>query len=318
MSSRHVLAAIAAAGVLTAGFAAPAHAQLNTQHVKGSFGVKAGSQAPPGEYAIAPLLYFYSTDDIRNANGDQVPINANIDAALFGAGAAIVTKKTILGGFYGFSVLVAGANNRLQGTEIDQNPGQGITDTVLCPFQLGWHKKRADAVVYYQLYLPTGRYEDGAANNTGLGMWGQEIGGGTTVYLTEDRKYHAATMVSLNFQSDKEDSTTHVGNQMNFEGGAGGDFLQGRLVAGLAYYSAFKLSNDQIEVGHLPQLLALNKSSSFALGPDLSFTIEKNHTVYGFVGFRYFWEVYAKTTTKGGGLLLTATFPFKPIHIPTP
>ena len=46
-------------------------------------------------------------------------------------------------------------------------------------------------------------------------MWGHEFGAGTTVYLTQDRKYHAATVVSLNFQSDKEDSTTHVGNEMN-------------------------------------------------------------------------------------------------------
>ncbi len=318
MSSRHALAVIFAAGLLTAGFAAPAHAQLNTQHVKGTFGVKGGSQAPPGEYAVAPLLYFYSTDDIRNANGDQVPINANVDAALFGTGVAVVTKKTILGGYYGFNFLIAGANNRLQGAEIDQNPGAGITDSVLCPFQLGWHKKRADAILYYQLYLPTGRYEDGASNNTGFGMWGQEIGGGTTVYLTEDRKYHAATVVSLNFQSDKEDSTTHVGNQMNFEGGVGGDFLKGGLVAGLSYYSAFKLSNDEIQPGRLPQPLALSKSSTFGLGPDLTLAIAKNNTVYGFVGFKYFWEVYAKTTTKGGGMLISATFPFKPIHIPAP
>src|SRR4029078_1357156 len=96
--------------------ATSASAQLSTQHVKGSFGVKGGSQAPPGEYAIAPLLYFYSTDDVRNANGDQVPINANVDAALFGAGVAVVTKKTILGGYYGFSVTIVGATNRLQGS----------------------------------------------------------------------------------------------------------------------------------------------------------------------------------------------------------
>ena len=318
MSSRHRLGLMIGAAALAAAVAAPAQAQLNTQHIKGSVGVKAGSQAPPGEYAIAPLVYFYTTDDIRNANGDQVPINANIDAALFGAGVSVVTKKTILGGFYGFTVLIAGANNRLQGAEIDQNPGAGITDSVITPLQLGWHKKRADALVYYTLYLPTGRYEDGASNNTGLGMWGQEIGAGTTVYVTEDRKYHAATTVSLNFSSDKQDSTTHVGNAMNIEGGVGGDFLKGGLVAGLAYYSSFKLSQDRIEVGHLPQPLPLAKSSTFGLGPDITLALAKNNTVYGFLGVKSFWEVYAKTTTKGGAWLITATFPFKPIKVPTP
>ena len=244
MSLRVQWALIAIAVALVVGVAAPARAQMNTQHIKGSVGLKAGSQAPAGEYYIAPLLYFYSTDDIRNKNGDQVPINASIDASLFGAGVNVVTKKTLFGANYGFTVLLAGANNRLQATEIDSNPGAGITDSVVTPLSLGWHKKRADATAYYTLYLPTGRYEDGAKNNTGLGMWGQELGFGTTVYLTEDRKFHAATMASFNFSSKKEDSDTKVGNQMNLEGGVGGDFLEGGLTAGMAYYYCFKITPD--------------------------------------------------------------------------
>src|SRR5262245_61661261 len=226
MSSRNRFAMAIAASALVAAIAAPAQAQLNTQHVKGSFGVKGGSAPPPGAYAIAPLLYFYSTDDIRDANGDRVPLDANITASFIGFGVTVVTKKQFLGAYYGFTVLVAGANNRIQGTEIDQNPGAGITDSVVAPLQLGWHKKRYDAIAYYQIYVPSGRYEDGASDNTGLGMWGHELGAGTTVYLTEDRKYHAATVVSFNFQSSKKDSTTRVGNQMNLEGGVGADFLK--------------------------------------------------------------------------------------------
>jgi hypothetical protein len=315
MSSRSRLALpILALGIVMA-LATPARAQLNTQHVKGSVGVKSGSQAPPGQYGVAPWLYFYSTDDIRNANGDQVPLNASLDAALFGAGVSVVTDKKILGGYYGFTVLVPGANNRIQGVEIDQNPGAGISDAALTPLQLGWHQKRADALVYYTLYLPTGRYEDGASNNTGLGMWGQEIGTGTTVYLTEDRKYHAATTLSVTFSSKKEDSETKPGNQMNLEGGVGADFLKGGLVAGLAYYSSFKVTNDRIDVGFLPQPLPLSKSSVFGLGPDVTLALAKGNTVYGFLNVRYFWETYAKSSTKGGAWLISASFPFHPIKV---
>ena len=297
--------------------ARPSYAQLNTQHIKGAVGVKAGSAAPPGEYYIAPLLYFYSTDDVRNKNGDQVPINAQIDAALFGAGVSVVTKKTVLGATYGFTVLVAGANNRLQATEIDSNPGAGITDTVLTPISLGWHKKRADATAYYTMYLPTGRYEDGAKNNTGLGMWGQEIGFGTTAYLTEDRTFHAATMVSFNFQSKKEDSETHVGNQMNLEGGIGGDFLGGGLTAGMAYYYCFKLTRDEPHL--FPLNIGLAKANVFALGPDITLALasKKKNTVYGFLSVRYEWELHAEAQTKGGMWLVQAVFPFKPIHLPS-
>lgn len=106
----------------------------------------------------------------RDAALSDAPLNANIDSAIFGAGVNVVTTKKLFGGYYGFTVLFAGANNRLQGTEIDANPGQGISDTVISPIALGWHGKRADSIASYTLYAPTGRYEDGASNNTGLGM----------------------------------------------------------------------------------------------------------------------------------------------------
>ena len=316
MSHLERVRVVAVGGLLAIGVAAPARAQLNNQHVKGSVGLKAGSQAPVGEYYTLPLLYVYSTDDIRNKNGDQVPINADITASLFGAGVTVVTKKTIFGANYGFTVLIAGANNRLQATEIDSNPGAGITDSVVTPLSLGWHKKRADTTAYYTLYVPTGRYENGATNNTGMGMWGQELGVGTTAYLTENRHYHAATMVSFNFNSDKEDSDTHVGTAMNLEGGVGGDFLKGGLTVGLAYYYSTKLTSDKL--GDFPLNIGLAKANVFGLGPDVTLAIAKSNTVYGFVGVRYFWEVHAVAQTKGTGFLISATFPFKPIHIPAP
>jgi hypothetical protein len=307
-----VRASIASLALVVA--ASPARAQLNTQHVKGTFGLKAGSQPPPGGYVVAPLLYFYSTDTVRNRDGDRFPVSANIDASLFGTGYAHTTTKKILGGNYGFSVLLAGANNRIQGTEIDQNPGAGITDSVVQPINLGWHLKRADAQVQYTLYVPTGRYTDGAANNTGLGMWGQEVMAGVTGYLTEDRKYHAATAVSFNLQSKKEDSETKAGNAMNLEGGIGGDFLKGGLTVGLDYYATFKLTEDQIE--GLPPIFVPGKNRVFAIGPEVTLTLARKNTVYGFLNLKYFWETYARTSTQGGAFFLSATFLTKPLHLP--
>src|SRR5262245_15935948 len=190
--------------IALAGLAPEARAQLLTQHVKGSVGLKAGSQPPPGGYVIAPVLYLYSTDTVRDRNGDKAPIDASITSAFFAAGYSQVTSKKVLGGTYSFSVLFpAGANNRIQGTEIDANPGAGLTDSVVTPINLGWHHKRADVMSAFNIYVPTGRYTDGASNNTGMGMWGFEPTVATTVYLDESRRYHAATALSLNFQTKK-------------------------------------------------------------------------------------------------------------------
>ena len=178
-----------AAAMVSAIAARPATAQLNTQHVKGAVGLKAGSQPPPHTYVIAPIWYIYNTDEVKDRDGNTLPVSASLNSQFFAGGISVVTTKKILGGFYGFQVLFpAGANNRIQGTEIDRNPGAGLTDSVIQPISLGWHGKRADAIVGYSLFVPTGRYTDGASDNTGLGMWGNELSFGTTVYLNEAKQ----------------------------------------------------------------------------------------------------------------------------------
>jgi len=314
---RHVFSATAIVALACLLAVAPAEAQLNTQHVKGSVGLKSGSQPPPGVYFIAPLYYVYKTDEVKDRNGDRLAPNSNnkLTSHLYGGGIAVVTQRKVLGGLYGFQVLFpAGANNRIQGTEIESNPGAGLTDTALSPIDLGWHFKRADAIASYTIYIPTGRYEDGASNNTGLGMWGNELAVGTTVYLDAARQYHAATLASFNVQSKKEDSETKVGNTMNLEGGVGADFLKGGLTVGLDYYASFKLASDQID--GFPTILIRGKNKVFALGPEVQLALAKSNTLYGFLKVNYQWETYARTTTQGSALTVIATFLMKPLKLP--
>ena len=289
--------------------------QLLTQHVKGSVGLKAGSSPPPGGYVVLPILYAYNTDTVKDRNGDKLPIDADITSVFYGAGYSHVTTKKILGGLYGFTVLFpVGANNRIQGTEIDANPGAGITDSALTPISIGWHHPRVDTLAAFNIFIPTGRYTDGASNNTGMGMWGYEPVVATTVYLDAAKKYHASTELTFNVQSKKEDSENKVGNQLNLEGGLGGDFMKGGLTVGLAYYAAFKTTDD--EIAGLPGILIRGKNKSFALGPEATLAIATGGKVRGFVTVRYFWETYARTAAQGSAFLVQATFLTKPIKLP--
>ena len=296
---------------------APAEAQLNTQHIKGTVGLKSGSQAPPGVYFIAPLFYVYKTDDVKDRDGVRLPFTGDLTSQVYGGGINVVTKRKLFGGFYGFQVVLpVGANNRIQGTEIDANPGAGLSDSVITPISLGWHATRADSMAGYTIFVPTGRYTDGANNNTGLGMWGHELSVGTTVYLSESRQWHAATLATFDFQSKKEDSETKVGNVMNLEGGLGGDFLKGGLTAGLNYYASFKLTDDQIE--GFRDILIRDKNRVFAVGPEVQLALARNNTLYGFLKVNYQWEVYARTTTQGSALTILASFLMKPLKLPNP
>ncbi len=289
-------------------------AQLNGQNVKGDAGLKSGSQAPPGAYVAIPL-WFYTADAVKGRDGNEI-LKGNLDAAVFGVALNVVTSRKVLGANYGFLVALPWANNRIQGIDdFDSNPGAGITDMYVQPINLGWHTPRADVTAAYGLYLPTGRYEDGASNNTGLGMWAQEILVGTTVYLNEQRSLHAATTATLDFQSEKKDSNTRVGNILNLEGGLGADFLGGGITAGMAYYGTFKLTEDRFD-SLLPSALIRGKNRVWGLGPEFTMAIAAKKTVYGFVTVRYQWELGARTTTEGAAWNIMATFPLKPIRLP--
>lgn len=306
------IAAVAVAALLCA--PAASLAQLNGSNIKGDAGLKSGSQAPPGVYFVIPL-YFYSADQVKGRDGNEL-LTGSLDAAVFGGGVNVVTSKKILGANYGFLAVLPWANNRVQGAEdFDANPGAGITDMYVQPISLGWHKPRADFNVAYGLFIPTGRYEDGASNNTGLGMWGQEFEFGTTVYLNQAKTLHAATAATFDFFSKKEDSDTKVGNVLNLEGGVGADFLGGGLTAGLAYYGTFKLTEDQFD-SRLANLLIRDKNRIWGLGPEVSLAIAAKKVVYGFVTARYHWEMGGKFTTEGAAWNLMATILMKPIHLP--
>jgi hypothetical protein len=311
--SRTALSVAFAAGIVLL-TAADGAAQLNGQNIKGDAGLKSGSQAPPGTYVAIPL-YFYTADAVKDRDGREL-LTGNLDAALFGVAVNHVTSRKVAGANYGFLVVLPWANNRVQGVEdFDSNPGTGLTDMFIQPINLGWHQPRADVTAAYGLYLPTGRYEDGAQNNTGLGMWAQELLLGTTVYLTPQRTIHAATTATFTFQSEKKDSDTKVGSILNLEGGVGADFLGGGLVAGLAYYGTFKLTDDRFD-GRLTSALIRGRNRVWGLGPEATLAIAANKKVYGFVTVRYQWELAARTTTEGAAWNILATFPIRPIPLP--
>jgi len=288
-------------------------AQLNGQNIKGDMGLKSGSQAPPGAYVSIPI-WLYSANEIRNRNGETL-LRGSLESTVFGAALTVVTPARLFGANYGFMVALPWAHNRLQGIyDFESKSGVALTDMYVQPISLGWHAPRADVVLGYGLYVPTGRYEDGASDNTGLGMWAHEVIAGTTVYLNESRSLHAATTIAFDMQSEKKDSSTKVGNILNLEGGVGADLLGGGLTFGVAYYGTFKVTADRFD-RPLAEALIRGKNRVWGVGPEVSVALASKTMVYGFVTARYQWEAGARTSTSGGAWNILVTFPLRPIPI---
>lgn len=264
------------AAVLTA--ANICHAQYKGDHIPGFFGLDAGTQVPPGLY-VGNIVWVYPTDTVKDNNGNAVTLPGSLTSTADIILLEAVTNYKILGGHLGASLAFPFIKNRIQFTSLDVNTGFAYTD-MFGGLSLGWHLKRADVTVGYNLYMPTGSYSPSATDNTGLGMWGNELMLGSTVYFDQKRQWSAAGNFGLEFHTDKRDSNIHVGDLGTLEYGFARTFYQKaggpipRIInIGAAGYSQFKITGDS--GSDIPLALRGFKDRVFALGPEFNIFLPK-------------------------------------------
>jgi len=283
-------------------------AQLNIPVIRGDNGLKSGSQAPPGIY-LTGFVYFYDTHEIVNANGTRSN-RVGIEQAFPAAALTYVSKKKFLGGNYSGTVVLPFANAAIDTPQSDSKTGLAYTDMYVQPFQLGWHKKRYDALAGYGLYMPTGRFTPGATNNTGLGMWSHEFSAGATVYLDEKKQWHAATNAYYNIQSHKRDTNRKAGNVLSLEGGVGRTFCSGLCNVGVDYYTQWKVTDDTFP--NVPPDF-ISKHRYYGLGPEINGVIPINAKTMTIFKLAVFHELGDRVATQGNSIIMSVTL-MKPSH----
>jgi hypothetical protein len=294
--------------VVFAGSAGVARAQLNIPVVRGDNGLKSGSQPPPGIY-LTGLVYFYDTHDIIDSNGTRFN-RVGIEQAFAGAALTYVSKKKLLGGNYSATVVLPLLNAAIDTPQNDSKTGLGYSDTYVQPIQLGWHKKRYDALAGYGIYMPTGSFTPGASDNHGLGMWSHEFSVGTTVYLDEKKQWHAATNAYYNIQSHKRDTNRKAGNALSLEGGVGRTLCSGLCNVGVDYYTQWKVTNDTLP--NVPPGF-VSKHRYYGLGPEVNGVIPINAKTMAIFKLAYFHEFGNRVATQGQSIIMSVTL-MKPSH----
>jgi hypothetical protein len=310
-------AAVIAAGMLLAVLATDAGAQLKGHYVPGFTGLQNGTQPSPGISIFLPV-YFYTTDDIRNDDGESIGDGPRVHVTFTGPGAAWVTNAKVLGANLGGSAApIALIKSRLEGNALDVPGSFQFTDIFLQPVQPGWHTPRADFVAGYGLFLPTGKWDLGGDDNAGLGMWSYLFQAGTTVNLDAGHTWSVSTLASYEIHSHKEDTDIKVGDILTLEGGLGRTFLKMEMVGerpvpslitivGLAYYGQFKVTSD--EGGQLTPLLEGRKDRVYGLGPEVTMIIPQSRLVFG---LRVEPEFGARNRTQGWTIMFTGAYELK-------
>jgi hypothetical protein len=274
-------------------------AQYKGDHIPGFLGLNSGTQAPPGLYA-GNLVWIYPTDTVKDNDGNNISLPGSLTSTVDVILLSGVADYKFLGANVGGAAAIPFIKNRLQTESLDVNTGLAFTDMFISG-QLGWHFKRADVTAGYNLYMPTGRYSSGGKDNTGLGMWGNELTIGSTAYLDSKKTWAAAANFGLEFHTDKSGTNINVGDMGTIEGGLGKTFykkVSGPIPlimnVGVAGYSQFKVTGDT--GSDIPLVLRGYKDRVFALGPEFNTYIPKPRLT---LLVRYEPEFAARNRTEG-------------------
>jgi len=290
------------------------NAQLKGGHILGAMGLQSGTQAPENTFSVYVPAYIYTANCLRNGDGDKIG-NPDLTMFITGVGANYVSDFKILGANYGATILLAGASNTIQGSYIDSKSSFAFTDMYVQPIQLGWHNKKADFVFSYQMYIPTGKYELGGSDNSGLGMFMNEFSAGTTLFFNEKKTFHFSALAAYEINGKKKDTDIKTGDILSIEGGLGKTFYcmnaektapKGILNAGLIYYFQYKVSDDKIPVGSF-LVLEPDKDHVSALGAEVNYLQIGCMTQ---AGFRWVSELGAVNRFQGNTFFITLAHVF--------
>jgi hypothetical protein len=191
------------------------------------------------------------------------------------------------------------------GLEIDES-SWGLGDTYIRPFWLGWGLDRFDIGVSYGIYIPTGKYDAGAADNVGLGMWTHEFMANVAFYLDEQEGTALTLAGVYEIHGDKDDVDITPGSHLSINAGIsqylplGSKWLAELGLAGIAQWQVTKDSGSD----------ARNKDAKdqvYMVGPQVGFV----YLPWGAqVTLRWLHEFEAEDRFEGDFVSLTAAFSF--------
>jgi len=192
----------------------------------------------PGVYYIQYNLY-YTSDTLKDKDGDSIDsisvgplefeVEADVDSYMIVPTVVYSSDYKIFGGRYAALISQPFGNTSFQaalesetlpgfGLDVDES-SWGLGDTYIRPLWLGWTFGRFDVGAAYGLYLPTGRYDAGEADNVGLGMWTHEFMANVAYYLDEQKGTALTLAAVYEIHHEKDDVDITPGSHFSLNAG---------------------------------------------------------------------------------------------------
>jgi hypothetical protein len=279
----------------------------------------------PGLYYLQYVLY-YTTDTLKDKNGKSIrsidvgplefKVETDVDSYMIVPTLVYATDYEILGARYAVLISQPFGNVSMQaalesdtipdfGLEVDES-SFGLGDTYIRPLWLSWNLGRFDVGTAYSLYLPTGKYDDGEADNVGLGMWTHEFMANVAYYLDEQRGTALTLAGIYEIHHEKDDIDITPGSHLSINAGIS-QYLplteQWLAELGVAGIAQWQMTRDRGSDAPNKSV----KDQVYGIGPEVGLIYLPWEAQFR---FRWIHEFEAEDRFEGDFLTFTAAFSF--------
>ena len=309
---RKMLAALALIFLLGLfAFPSPGAAQNRGQYLPGTNGLNSGVMPDPG-LTYSNLFTWWSADTLKGPQGQDVATSGSANLYVDQNLVMYTTKRTFFGAHFMSVWDFTLANGSLTAPIFEQAGvkvgGEGVGDMYFQPATLGWHLNRADILVGYGFFAPTGRYVPGSTTNIGSGYWGNAPSAGITFYMTKNKRTQLSVYQIYEFHTQTRGSNVTPGQTYTMEWGFGqvlplAKDMSKILQLGVIGYVQAQTTNDS---GSTDPNVG-DHYRVYAIGPQVTFIVPKRKFN---VLFRYEPEFSAQKRAQGHTLVISAAYSF--------
>jgi len=288
-------------------------------YLLGSKNAQAGIIPPPGVYVQNDDYYYggsasgggaFKIGDVTVQSGFEVEADAYYKLLT----PLVVTPRTVLGGNFGFGMIVpigwkdvfaagnlAAGDVALRQTFRDDDTAFG--DPVASAF-VGWNRGNWHWNVGALVNIPIGEWDEGALANIGFNRWGLDLNGAIT-WLDPAIGLDLSAAAGFTFHAENPDTGYQSGNEFHLEFAAVQNFSP-QFNAGVVGYYYEQISGDS----GVPDILGDFKGRVAAVGPFVGYNFKIGETPVS-TRLRWYHEFDAKNRLEGDAAFFTVFVPVR-------
>ena len=266
-----------------------------------------GALPPPGFHFINYLAY-YNAGEVRDSEGDKVPIDFQLDVAADVLRGIYVSDLKVLGADLGWHAIlpVVYQGVKVKGAGVGEYHF-GLGDMYFSPFLLGWHSELIHCVAGLDIIAPTGQYKREQSASIGNNHWTFEPAVAVSLIHPSGFDLDVKLMYDIHTKNTDEDdgfggtADYLTGQQFHLDYNAGIAVLDS-LRLGICGYYLIGLQDDEMD----GEKIADSKEQVFAVGPSAMYSFSPALHLVAKVQF----ETAAKNRPEGtfSWLKLIASF----------